>query len=1015
MKYITRHFIIATILIMVNLTVTAQKEINQYEPEVTFERGLLLFENHHYASALECFENYIATADRNNDNNIVEAKYYEAVSSLFLGNSKGETKIIAFVKENPTSLMANHANFLYANTLFNNRKYRDAIKIYQKTEKENLNINEQHEYSFKKAYCHYQTNDIAAATPIFKELTLSENKYRDDARYYYAHILYINKNNEEALHYFNIIKNNDKYKDIANTYILQINFDKGNYDIVSQKGDEILNKSKKKRKADIALMLAESWHQQGNYAKSLEYYNIALQNSGRKLPREIEFKIGFCMMKTNDYEGAINHFAKVTDNNDKLGQYGSYYMAQCYTNTYQDKFARNTFFKAYKMNFNDSISENALFNYAVLSFIPGIDPFNETVNVLKEYVKNNPDANNIVELQEIIVHLLLNANDYHGALETMEEYKSLTPELKNIQSKLTYNAGIQYYNEANYDKAIQSLKTSVNNKGTDAKTQAEAMFWLADSYYHKKDDANATKAYQQFIKSNAASKTELYPLAYYNLGYLHLNKGDFKNAAARFKEFIKLDNSSDKTRHADAWMRVGDCHFIQKEYNNAITSYNNAIKTDIKNADYAYYQQAMGYGALGKINEKINCLNIITEKYKKSSFYDKALYEIGIAHLATNDSRSAIAAFDRVVKEKQRSSYARKAMLKTGMIYYNNDENDKALERLKNTVAQYPNTDEAREALNIISNIYRDKNEIQSYFDYIEENKLAVISIDKQDSLSFTTVEDFFAKKNYNEALKGAKQYLEKYPEGAYILKVHHLAMTSMENLGNTNELRPHAEFIISQPDNDYTDKALLLIARMDYDASNYSSSAEYYNRLINITENQDIMTEATEGCMKSFYFNKEYDKAIEKANKLISMPEISDNQKKQANYIIGKSYYDKNDYIEAMKYFNYCTDLDNRTATEMDAECGYLTAVCLYNIENYDEAEEKVFEVSDNYNSYLYWTARSFIILSDVYVAKDNIFQAKETLKSVIENYPHDEKNHTLIIQEAQNRLDEINKNSNE
>ena len=250
--------------------------------------------------------------------------------------------------------------------------------------------------------------------------------------------------------FFNIIKNNDKYKDIANTYILQINFDKGNYDIVSQKGDEILNKSKKKRKADIALMLAESWHQQGNYAKSLEYYNIALQNSGRKLPREIEFKIGFCMMKTNDYEGAINHFAKVTDNNDELGQYGSYYMAQCYTNTYQDKFARNTFFKAYKMNFNDSISENALFNYAVLSFIPGIDPFNETVNVLKEHVKNNPDANNIVELQEIIVHLLLNANDYHGALETMEEYKSLTPELKNIQSKLTYNAGIQYYNEANY-------------------------------------------------------------------------------------------------------------------------------------------------------------------------------------------------------------------------------------------------------------------------------------------------------------------------------------------------------------------------------------------------------------------------------------------------------------------------------------------------------------------------------------------------------------------------------------
>ena len=82
--------------------------------------------------------------------------------------------------------------------------------------------------------------------------------------------------------------------------------------------------------------------------------------------------------------------------------------------------------------------------------------------------------------------------------------------------------------------------------------------------------------------------------------------------------------------------------------------------------------------------------------------------------------------------------------MKIGMIYYNNDENDKALERLKTIVAQYPNTEESREALNIISNIYRDNNDLQSYFDYIAENNLAQISIDKQDSLTFRNIEDFY-------------------------------------------------------------------------------------------------------------------------------------------------------------------------------------------------------------------------------------------------------------------------------
>ena len=154
-----------------------------------------------------------------------------------------------------------------------------------------LSSEEKDECNFKEAYCHYQTNDIEKASPLFKELSENENAYRNDARYYYAHILYINEKQDEALNYFNILKDDEKYKDVANTYILQINFDKGNYAAVTTDGNNLLDKSKKKRKSDIALMLAESWHQLGDYAKSLEYYNIALENSNRKFPREIEFRI----------------------------------------------------------------------------------------------------------------------------------------------------------------------------------------------------------------------------------------------------------------------------------------------------------------------------------------------------------------------------------------------------------------------------------------------------------------------------------------------------------------------------------------------------------------------------------------------------------------------------------------------------------------------------------------------------------------------------------------------------
>ena len=1007
MKSALKNFIILSVLILTTFCASAQKEINQYNPERLYEEGVLLFENQHYASALECFEQYIASANDKNSDNVVMAKYYEATSSLLLGEGDGENKMTSFIKENPTSIMTNHAKFIYANHLFKNRKYRDAIKIYSNINSDKLNKEEQDECDFKTAYCHYQTQNIYKAVPIFESLSKTTNKYKDDATYYYAHISYINEESDKALELFKSLKQNEEYADIADIYILQINFEKGNHDEVVNKGDNILTKAQKNRKADIALMLAESWHQQGDYKKSLEYYNIATQNSRRKLPREVEFKIGFCKMKNEDYQGAIEHFTKVADKNDELAQYASYYMAQCYTNTDQDKFARNTFLKAYKMNYNDTLKENALYNYAVLSFIPGIDPFGESINILNDYIKNNPQSSQLSDLQDIAIHLLLNSENYSLALKTIDEYDNLSPELKKIQSQLMYNVGIQYYNESNYEEAAKFLEKSASNNDIEAMSQKEAIFWLADSYLQQNNKEKAVKTYHQFIKTDGADKSDFYALAYYNLAYIYLNNNDFQNASVKFKEFINNDKLSDKERQADAWIRIGDCYFIQRQYNNAITSYNNALKLSDDNADYAYFQQAMGYGALGKANEKIERLNIIATRHQKSSFYDRAIYETGMTYLNNGNKNAAITSFDKISKERPRSPFARKSLMKIGMIYYNNNENDKALENLKAVVAQYPNTEESREALNIISNIYRENNEIQKYFDYIAENNLGEISIDKQDSLTFKNIEDFYLDKKYKETIKGAEQYIEKHPKGAYLLDVHYYAMKSKEMTNETDSIRIHIEYIIKCPDNDYTDNALLLAARMDYDESNYAASAEHYERLLDITEIQDVMTEAIEGCMKSYYFDKQYDKAIEKANRLIAMQDIDINKKKQANYISGKSFFDKEDYPEALKYLEICSDIDNN---ETGAECAYLSTICLYNMQQYDDAEEKVFFVSDKFSNYVEWTARSFIVLSDVYVAKDNIFQAKETLKSVIENYPEDDANYEEIVSMAQEKLEVIN-----
>ena len=1002
MSEIRKIFALLLLLIFATASLSAQKRIEDYDPEEIFNEAKTLFDNQNFSSAAELFHKYLTLTEDQDTQKTVEAKFYEAACSSYMG--AGEQQLMLFSKENPTSTYAVKADFMYANMLFKNKKYRDAIKKYEKIDADCLSQDEKYEFYFKKGLAYYQTNDIDKAAPLFYKAAVADNPYRDDARYYYAHIQYANKNYDEARYSFKKIENTAKYKDIVPLYMMQIDYIDGNYSSVTQDADRILENAKGARKVELALIIAESWYQQKDYDKALYYYNIARESTRKAFPREVEFRIGYSKMKKNDFEGAItnlqNAAKKKTD--DEIAQYASYYLAQCYMQTKQEKFARNAYLTAYKVDVDKEMSEDALFNYARLSFINGVDPFNEAVAQLEDFIEKNPTSPRVDEARLMIIHLYLNNKDYNKAIMALEKNPEMTDEMEEIYAQLTYDIGIQDYTAMDYDGAITFLNKTMTNRKAPAKVKAEACYWIADSYFQKKDNTNAEKYYSTFLKSEGSGQSELLPLAYYNLGYIAYSKGNFPNAVKHFSYFINM-TKSDREYESDAWMRVGDCYFMERNYQKAITAYSNAAKLDIRNADYALFQQGMGYGALGDINSKVMSMNELVKKYKTSSFYDRALYEKGMAHLSTNDERSAIGAFSQLVKERPRSVYARQGQMKIGMLYYNDNQYDEALAALKKVVDNYPNTEESREALNIMRNIYMEQNKTGEFYNYAQTKGIST-SVTEQDSVSFVTAENFFQQGKYDNALNAATQYIERFPNGAYLLKANYYALTSLEKTGRADETKPYLEYIISQPDNDYTDNALLKIANMEKSANDYEKAKQYYDRLLNITENQKVKTQALEGAMECSYRLGDYDTAVAKGNELAGISDLAQKKKNYANYIIGMSLYKKDDYSGALTKLESCSKNDR---TEIGAEAAYYAVMSEWKLGNLDDAEEKVFYISDNFSSYSYYVAMSFVTLSDVYVAKDNVFQARETLKSIIENYPGGEPKEL-----AKRKLAEIDKN---
>lgn len=996
------HFTIIALTLLLCLTtsaVKAQKNITHYEPQLLYEQGLTLFQHGEYGAALETFSKYLNAIEDRKAPKAVDAQYYIAVSALYTGQSDAESKITAFVNDNPGSTWSSHVNFLYANVLFGKKKYAEALAVYEKVPSASLSQDEAQQKQFNMAYAYYQLGSIDKALPFFQGLAVNEGKYQQDAQYYYAHIQYLKDNDHEALRYFGPLRSHPKYGKTAAFCIMQINYRHGNYDAVLQNCSEtVQNAENKKQQSEMALMVADAYFQQKNYEKALVYYAFYSRSSlSKAISREAYYQMGVSKMKTGKLKEAIADLQKAASDRDTIGQYASYYLASCYADTDQPKFARNAFFTAYSAGFDQAISEDALFNYAHLSLIPGTDPFGEAVSHLDAFVAENPQSMRRAEAEELAIYLLLNTKNNDEALARLEKMRKKSPELTATYDELLYATGVDHFQNRRYDKA-QACFSKILNCNPNGKRKSEAAFWLAESAYAAGDFATAERYYK--MAKNASDRT-LAAKADYGLGYIYYQKPNYDEAVRCFRSFVQRCDDRDKDLKSDAYIRLGDCFFVDRSYDQAINYYDLATRIGKRNADYAIYQQGLCYGAKGNANQKINMLDEMLRTYPSTNYYDKALFEIGNTHLVYGDKRAAIAAFNRLIKERPRSSYTRQALMKVGMIYYNNNQYDQALTNLKTLVQTYPNTDESREAQTIIRNIYMEQNNLNEYFSYVESNGLGQVQVTQQDSLAFASAENFILDRRYQEAETALNYYFEHFPKGAYALKAHYYAVECAEKVGTDEEVKTHLVYIVNQPDNDYTDNALMKLARMEYEQANYEKAGQYYTRLANITEEPLLRLEALEGSMKSCYFMENYNQAIEMGENLSRSKDLTVDQTNQVNHIVGKSYVMKGNYGAAIPWLDRSAKAD---PSVYGAESAYYAAFASYKLNNLDDAENRVFDISDHFGSHEYWVAKSFILLADVYVAKDNLFQARETLRSIVDNCSI-----VALRNEAQNRLQQI------
>ena len=222
-----------------------------------------------------------------------------------------------------------------------------------------------------------------------------------------------------------------------------------------------------------------------------------------------------------------------------------------------------------------------------------------------------------------------------------------------------------------------------------------------------------------------------------------------------------------------------------------------------------------------------------------------------------------------------------------------------------------------------------------------------------------------------------------------------------MEKSGNNSGAIQYYQKIIEYPENQYTVMALLKVARAMYDDEEYDKALTYYERLSQVAENKMMRLEANDGVMKSAWKTGNIPVVKDAAKKLLMTEKVSEDQIIYAHYLLGNIALNAKQYLEAEREFNITTRLSKG---DMGAESLYNLVLINYRQNKLEKAEELVYQIPEQYPTSDFWIAKGFILLADIYIGRDNVFQAEQTLTSVIENYKGED-----LTKIAQDKLDRL------
>ena len=1002
MKRRISRFICALICCTPIIT-SAQTSEKITSPVNLYKEGRNLFLQKNYAAATPPLKAFIRQEP--NASLREEAEYMLVCSAYELKDKNSITLLRNYLEKYPDTPYANRIYALLAAGYFYEEKYDEALALFNSAQLDLLGNEERDDMTYLLATCYLKTGNVKEAAIWFETLKASSKKYDSDCAYYLSYIRYTQKRYDEALKGFLPLQDNPKYKALVPYYIAEIYAIRKNYDKAEIVAQNYLSAyPQNEHAAEMYRILGDASYHFRKYHEAINAFESYLERDASPR-RDSLYMLGLSYFQTGVYSKAAETLGEVTGANDALTQNAYLHMGLSYLQLAEKNKARMAFEQAAASNADMKIKEQAAYNYALCIHETSYSAFGESVTVFEKFLNEFPNSQYTEMVSNYLVEVYLNTRSYEAALKSIERIAHPGTRIMEAKQKILFQLGTQAFANASFEQAIGYFNQSVAIGQYNRQTKADALYWRGESYYRLNRMTEAARNFREYLQLTEQTNNEMYALANYNLGYTAFHQKDYAQARNWFLKYIQLEKGENRTALADAYNRIGDCFLNERNFDEAKHYYAQAESMNASSGDYSFYQLALVSGLQKDYSGKITLLNRLAGKYPTSPYVINALYEKGRSYVLMNNNNQAIASFKELLSRYPESPISRKAAAEIGLLYYQDGNYDQAIDAYKLVINKYPGSDEARLAMLDLKSLYVDMNRIDE-FAALAASMPGNIRFDasEQDSLTYIAAEKIYGRGRIEEAKNSFNKYLQTFPEGSFSLNAHYYLCLIGKEQKNYDMILLHSGKLLEYPDNPFSEEALIMRAEVQFNLQQFADALASYKILKEKATTADRRLLAETGMLRCAHLIKDDAETIHAATALLAEAKLTPELANEALYYRAKSYMNQKADKKALADLQ---TLAKDTRNLYGAEAKYLVAQQYYTAGEYAAAEKELLDYIERSTPHAYWLARSFVLLSDVYMAMDKKLDARQYLLSLQQNYHANDDIEGMI----ESRLEKLNK----